>query len=157
MLLRRRIVVVCIVLALSALVVGGLLAARSGSEVVYIDANSGRLRTVRTQFLSERSHTSDTDFSRLVKTHGLDNTEKAWRLATTHTWGIARLVHPKWQSTIYGEAVEACRTFALAYELGDVPQDRVPHCLKLLLQCMQEGRPAAMNAIVKSCASTQEY
>ena len=157
MLLRRRVVVACIVLALSALAVGGLLAARSGSEAVYIDANSGRLKTVRTQFLSERSHTSDTDFSRLVETHGLDNAETAWRLATTHTWGIARLAHPKWQSTIYGEAVEACRAFALAYELGDVPQDRVPHCLKLLLQCMQEGRPSAMDEILESCESPQEY
>lgn len=152
MLLRKKIMFGSIILAMFFVVTGSFLVLCSGSEVIYIDTYSGRLKTVRKRFLFEQSHTSETDFSRLIKTYSLDSTSEDWQLAISHSWGIERLVHPEWSSTIYGTAAEACREFTLVCELGYVPPDSVSHYLKQLLQCMQEGRPRDMHQVLSSCS-----
>ena len=76
MLQRKTIIRIAKYVALSAVVVLLLLVLFSGSEDIYIDTYSGRLKTIRKQFLVERSYISDTDFSRLVESYELAGCQK---------------------------------------------------------------------------------
>jgi hypothetical protein len=120
----------------------------SGSEYIYIDTYSGRLKTVRKQFLIKQSYISDTDFSKLVENYKLGSGQEEWKLAISRYWGILRLKYPERICFSYGKTIARCREFVLISEMGYISKEFMPYYLDQLLQCMQEGRLEDMEKIV---------
>ncbi|HQL86370.1 MAG TPA: hypothetical protein PLH67_01985 [Lentisphaeria bacterium] len=147
MLQRKTIIRIAKYVALSAVVVLLLLVLFSGSEDIYIDTYSGRLKTIRKQFLVERSYISDTDFSRLVESYELAGCQEEWKIATSHH----RRILPPGTTRIccqYGKAVASCCEFVVACDMGYASKELMPSYLKQLLQCMQEERLDDMERMI---------
>ncbi|HOG50422.1 MAG TPA: hypothetical protein PKY10_07525 [Lentisphaeria bacterium] len=148
MLQRKTIIRIAKYVVLSVITAFLLFILFSGSEDIYIDIYSGRLKTVRKQFLVERPYISDTDFSRLVESYELDESQEEWKIATSSRWGISRYLGKTRICCQYGKAIASCREFVIACEMGYVTKELVPFYLEKLLQCMQEGRLEDMERMV---------
>ena len=150
--MRRQLTIIfCVITAL--LVVGGAVVTFSGSRSQYVDVYSGRLKVVINRFLIRSVQIKPTAFSQLVREYHLTETKEEWRLANKHNWGALRLFRSKYVSTDYGYAVATCRTFAQAYDMGEIPERKVRENISTLLHHMQSGDVTGMDELVYSAMS----
>src|SRR5438445_3801088 len=98
------IAVVCTAAAIAILLVALACPQAAATRKSYLDINTGRLRV---QWVGVtrvyRESIEETDFSTLLKNHGLAEGPTEWRLANVEELGIRRLFFPQHVTYAYGK------------------------------------------------------